>query len=294
MMQPCQAQCCSANSGPDAPKSLPSANLSSGKTERELSKRALPHPSQPHFDNSAFNFIRDMCSTYAYGVPVQTFWPELTSSSFFEASLGNGAGNWCMGGLSGCTAVLVISRKHSWWAHFAEVPSVVNPQRWQDDIFTPLEYGGGSSTVPEGSGLRYRMNDPSGPFALGTNPKAYIITPLKRRAHWTHPQPQTLAFPEVVQQLETRLRDILGHGNRVQTRPYIANAAVEWTLQYSWDHSDVTDLSKPYKTPFGKVLLTYDPNAQVSGLTRKAGWDLWLADGTEPIGHDEWPAYPAQ
>lgn len=232
-----------------------------------------------------------MCNSHTQHLDIETYDNDRPSVGY-EYGFGAAPHYSCMAPLFGCTVVVVVSRKQIWFIHFYEEPSVIEQNRWQNDIFLPLEYGGYGSTITPGRGLRYLVQ-PAGPFGPGTNAKAFIFAPKVRRDFWTHPQSDALAYPDFVAQLNAALQRL---GLPVEQKAYVANAATAWNLQRDIDDENHQDRTKPYRTPFGKIVVAYDTDTRNSqpGTIRWAGYEIWFADNPASIARDEWPAYPGQ
>lgn len=279
------------------PKALPTSSLSG----RDLDKRVMIRPFVAPFD-SIWTFMKDMCSFYTQTLSYRGHGPSETS--FMQASLMNAGVDTCMPGLYGCTALIVVSRTRVWMAHFVEDPPCRTPSLWEYHILYPIEYGGAGSRIPQGQGLR-DLAQPGRDFSSQYSPQAFIVTPKTRRVNPAGAQPETLEYQALVNAISATVTRSLGFQPRVHS--YVANAAVMYYISNgmspeSHPNVDFRDATSPFQTPYGKVVFTYDSDAfdQRNDLSyprnqrRWAGYNIWVADGQQPIGHDEWPAMPGQ
>ncbi|KAF1977459.1 hypothetical protein BU23DRAFT_659857 [Bimuria novae-zelandiae CBS 107.79] len=235
---------------------------------------------------------------YAYGSLALTEMisadPSIVPTTSFRARFTAGPFNVCFPGLYGCTMVIVVSRKYMWMAHFIENRSVYHPDRWENDIFRPLEWGGGGSDIPQNEGLRY-LYEHTDVFAPNTYPKAFIVSPLKRKEEG-EPQPNEYAYPNVVSQIQATLNRVLPVATVVQA-PYCANCAQFWSFENDPPPPRrFVDEDHPFRTPFGKVLVTFDFNKYYTpkGCLPYAGYEFRVGEVENPFGVDEWAAFENQ
>ena len=285
----CAPTCC--RPGPtSAPSSLPPMPVPLD-TQGIQKRTPLPSPHGAPF-NGIFNFMKDICNSYSTLVQIVDGSGKITLG--YQTRLDQRK-SICMGCLTGCTAVIVMSDNYPWMAHIFESPTIVQQDRWQEDVFDAFESGGHNSNIPEDQSLRNLVRV-GGPFGPGTRTRAYIVAPLVRRDTANDPQSNQWLYPEFLGRLQYFMERIIG--NDVHLTPYMATADLEWGIvnvpptdpEYRprWN-----DALTPFLTPFGKVIINFDPNRNNApgGCWGKAGWEIWVSVGPEPVAMDEWDSY---
>lgn len=291
----CDNKCCKKL--PDhTPKPLPTQNA--GTTPRGLHKRVLPQKDREPWNGNMFNFRRDMCSAHSLVEEMESKDPDKRPTTGAQYVLGPNPMNVCFPGLYGCTMVVVLSRYYLWMAHFIEVRSAMKPENWDEHVFKPIEFGEHGSNIPADQSLA-ELGKAGGAFAPETNPVAIIIGPFKRRTDLATQQSTDLLYPEFSAKIEETILRAMPHA-RIQYAPYAANAAQFWGFDNVSNEEKATfvDENYPYKTPYGKVLVTYDTNKygakKGDGCKTVPGWEIWVEDATFSRAYDEWPALPLQ
>ena len=240
--------------------------ISHGLDPSSLEKRVLPSPDDdPYFgDVDAFILGQYVIKMRAY-VPLRQD-PQHPSSAIYY-DLQDEAFGVAVGGLFGCTSVIIMSTKGVWMSHLWEQPSFNLPGRtaaenqgnFTNQVINVLGPGDGT---PEFPGLNQYVG-PNGPFGPGTNAFAAILTPRNR----INPQAGVYMYDNMVRQIATTVSQIFGGGT-----PAI------------YDYTPRSDEFSQQWSASGKAIFQYDPvQARCTGtqeglLTQYAAERLWIQD----------------
>lgn len=238
-------------------------------------KRALTNPNDDRFRGNvgAWLLVQVTCSPNDLNHGAA---PGVFSTGFTFPLLGYWD-TWNLVDLYGCTSVIVVSRKRVFMTHIWETPSMEDTNNLQQHILGPLRNG--DAGIPQGLTA---FTGVGGDFENTPQNKvrAFIITPNRRLVE--NPDYDDLEFDYEVRKIKEELNDILGRSDTVHI-PYIARAP---------------DPNR--NTPFGKVLVQYDPAQAWLGRedgscnTQVARLEIWFEDSPRYRYRDTWEAFPNQ
>ena len=248
-----------------------------------VSRRNLTTPADHNNDIARF-----LLAEYAFAefVPLIPKWKPGLSSGFGRKLVRNKY-NAAVGGLHGCTSVIVVSQSAIWLSHFWEIPSFRGSgtrlvgtlgsdrerAKFNNDVLYEMENGG--TRIP---GLR-QFTAEGGVFSATEDPRWIIVTP--RIVNGLEGQ---LQYAEEVILMKGVLRNLFPNapsvviGYKRHSRREVHSTTVAGKLLVQYD-------------PFQDVLQTPTSPCETH---QRAIVRLWVQDGPRPVFEQTWKAKSGQ
>lgn len=208
---------------------------------------------------------------------------KVGTSSAKIITFGNTAFNTVIQELWGCTAVLVMSDRAIWLAHFWEGPSFQSRERFNVDVIWTTEHGGGTNNFPR-LGQSAVQGGPFGPDAKWR--QMIVFSSLDR----DYPQPNTYKHGEKIRVLEATLRRIVPNTDvkplyyqPPQWEDQIGINARQGNLLVQYDPRQPTAAQNAQ----GQPCTVYIPNIRVYAEGRLAYTMAWFPNNNQKPQHQK-------
>lgn len=243
-------------------------DLKQDGSKAHKNKRTLVTPDDVPYNGDIDYFVWSQYLNVNAYVPLR-----LTSqhpSSAITYQLNNQTLNIAVGGLHGCTSLVLMSTKGVWMSHFWEGPSFDSQSNFQQQVIDFLGPGDGTAEFP---GISQFLGS-GGRFGPDTHTAAVIITPRNR----SNPLPGHLEYDFMIRQLQLEVTRLFrsnfprGQSGSLSSVPLILDYEPDGRPEYQTITSS------------GKAIFQYDPDQNrcsdptTGQLVQFAAERLWLED----------------
>ena len=275
---------CAACIAPPTKLKMPRRGLSEralNAPAKSLSKRRMTTPADYGGDVGQFLLLE---YAWAEWLPISS--PTQGASVGFIRLLTNQRYDAAVGGLFGCTVVVVVSQSVMWMAHFWEIPAFRHTARgrpstrtqadvheFRERVIRQMQYGG--QYIP---GL-VQYTYPDGVFHMSQRPVWTILTPRD-----VYGIPDTWLYEPEINEIRGVLHNLF---------PNTPDVVI--------DYKSRDDFNDQAGTASGKVLFQYDPFERVAPSShdpcvgcQQAAFRLWVEDRPQSVWQRYWNANPQQ